>query len=89
MTVPSRHAALLRWLGRTLLLLPWILLVLGGLYAALRFLPDVPVRYSDPVEHFKYGSTGGERESGFPTGSGRPCRRSVPNICPAATPRSA
>lgn len=66
MTVPSRHAALLHWLGRIFLLLPWILLVLGGLYAALRFLPDVPVRYSDPVEHFKYGSTGGERESGFP-----------------------
>ena len=66
MTDPSRHPALLRWSGRALLLLPWILLVLGGLYAAVRFLPDVAVQYSDPVEHFKYGSTGGERESGFP-----------------------
>lgn len=31
-----------------------------------RFLVDEPVRYDDPVEHFKYGSTGGERNLGFP-----------------------
>src|SRR5258708_19924735 len=27
---------------------------------------DTPTDYADVVEHFKYGSTGGERESGFP-----------------------
>lgn len=41
-------------------------LVVIALYAALRFLPDRAVTYADPAEHFKYGSTGGERESGFP-----------------------
>jgi hypothetical protein len=31
-----------------------------------RFGSDRPVRYEQIEEHFKYGSTGGERESGFP-----------------------
>ncbi len=51
----------------------WILLaiVVGvpliiGLALALRFLPDRPVTYTDIEEHFKYGSTGGERNAGFP-----------------------
>ena len=33
---------------------------------AWRFLEDTPVDYADIEDHFKYGSTGGERESGFP-----------------------
>lgn len=33
---------------------------------AQRFLTDEAVTYEDPVEHFKYGSTGGERNLGFP-----------------------
>ena len=33
---------------------------------ALRFSADRPVTYADIEEHFKYGSTGGERESGLP-----------------------
>src|SRR5947208_2390694 len=37
-----------------------------GLYLLGRFYRDDPVTYSDPIEHFKYGSTGGERASGFP-----------------------
>lgn len=37
-----------------------------AVYAAARFLPDRAVVYDDPEEHFKYGSTGGEHESGFP-----------------------
>jgi hypothetical protein len=37
-----------------------------GVYVAIRFLPDRPVRYADIREHFKYGSTGGERTSGLP-----------------------
>ena len=33
---------------------------------ALRFLPDRPVTYANIEDHFKYGSTGGERNAGFP-----------------------
>jgi len=51
----------------------WVLLaiaagipLLAGLYAAMRFLPDRPVTYSNVEDHFKYGSTGGERNAGFP-----------------------
>ncbi len=46
-----------------------IVLAIGagiGLYFLGRLYRDDPVTYSDPVEHFKYGSTGGERSSGFP-----------------------
>ncbi len=44
-----------------------IILIAFAVFAAWkRFSPDVPVTYSDPVEHFKYGSTGGERNMGFP-----------------------
>lgn len=39
---------------------------LSALLLAFRFSADTPVTYADPEEHFKYGSTGGERESGFP-----------------------
>ena len=57
-----------KWLVRlaVLLAIPGIVTVAFGLYLAVRFLPDEPVVYPDAVEHFKYGSTGGERESGFP-----------------------
>jgi len=51
----------------------WLALVvlLAGLAAVVawayaRFGVDRPVVYDDPQEHFKYGSTGGEREAGFP-----------------------
>src|SRR5260370_1040953 len=51
----------------------WILLaiVVGvplviAILLAMRFLPDRPVTYADIEEHFKYGSTGGERNAGFP-----------------------
>ncbi|AWI79921.1 hypothetical protein CEW87_11420 [Parazoarcus communis] len=67
----------LRWLWRLLLWLPWILIGAGALYAALRFLPDRAVTYDDPVAHFKYGSTGGERESGFPYW----IWRALPQVC--------
>jgi mono/diheme cytochrome c family protein len=56
------------WRGRFIALVIAVLVVplfvVGYLFA--RFGGDVPVDYSDPVEHFKYGSTGGEHESGFP-----------------------
>jgi hypothetical protein len=47
----------------TLLLVAFAVL---ALYLYNRFATDVPVTYDDVEEHFKYGSTGGERVSGFP-----------------------
>lgn len=44
----------------------FILIALVLLFTTLRFCRDAPVVYSDPVEHFKYGSTGGDRVMGFP-----------------------
>ncbi len=43
-----------------------LLALLLVVYFAWRFNRDAPVTYDDPVEHFKYGSTGGERASGIP-----------------------
>jgi len=54
------------------------LLALGVLGAAIRFLPDRPVTYDDPVDHFKYGSTGGERNMGFPYW----LFQVLPEVCP-------
>ena len=68
---PIEHApsyATSRWRRRFLILVG--VLVLAPLlllaYAWARFGGDVAVVYSNAEEHFKYGSTGGERESGFP-----------------------
>ncbi|MEO8661568.1 MAG: cytochrome c [Bryobacteraceae bacterium] len=41
-----------------------LLLVIAHFFR--RFTRDVAVVYSDPVEHFKYGSTGGEIQTGIP-----------------------
>jgi mono/diheme cytochrome c family protein len=58
------------------------LILLGVLGAAIRFLPDRPVTYDDPVEHFKYGSTGGERNMGFPYW----LWQVLPEVCPDLLP---
>jgi hypothetical protein len=67
---PSSLTVLLqrRW-GRIVFLLLTLVLVfvaITALLLLLRFTADRPVEYSDAGEHFKYGSTGGERESGLP-----------------------
>jgi hypothetical protein len=54
-----------RWLA-VLLALPTLFLIALALYVAHVLMEDEPVVYSKIEEHFKYGSTGGERESGFP-----------------------
>ena len=54
-----------RWLT-VLLVLPAFVLIAIAIYGAIRLADDTPVVYADIEEHFKYGSTGGERESGFP-----------------------
>jgi hypothetical protein len=40
--------------------------LLVSLILAQRFLQDEAVSYDDITAHFKYGSTGGERNLGFP-----------------------
>ena len=42
------------------------LLIIFGIYMAVRLHRDEPVTYDSPEEHFKYGSTGGERDAGIP-----------------------
>ena len=54
-----------RWL-RTACLVVLALAVLSGLYLAARLTSDRTVDYAADVDHFKHGSTGGERMSGFP-----------------------
>ena len=47
-------------------------LLVGGLYACVRLGDDEPVEYHAIEEHFKYGSTGGERGFGKQFGFGIP-----------------
>ncbi len=61
----ARAAA--RWRRRfSILVFVMVIPLALGLSIGSRFLPDRPVTYDDIEEHFKYGSTGGERASGFP-----------------------
>lgn len=61
------------WLLLLMLMIPLI----GILYAIVRFLPNTPVDYRTPEEHFKYGSTGGEQNMGFPYW----IWRALPQVC--------
>jgi len=66
---------LLRKLYRAVFLLGLavlLLLVAGGWYLAVRLRDDRPVTYDDIEEHFKHGSTGGERGYGNQFGFGIP-----------------
>jgi len=53
-------------IGLAVLIAPTVMMVILGVYLAVRFGSDTPEVYAEEEEHFKYGSTGGERESGFP-----------------------
>ena len=55
----------IKWLIGALVVLA-LIGVAAVVYLANRFGTDRPVAYADIAEHFKYGSLGGERESGFP-----------------------
>ena len=63
---PYRYGA--RWRRRFFVVIALVILVpvLVIAYAVLRFGGDTAATYASPEEHFKYGSTGGEHESGFP-----------------------
>src|SRR3546814_8070061 len=54
-----------RWLLLALAL-PTVLLIGFAVYGLWLLNRNVPVTYADPAEHFKYGSTRGEMESGLP-----------------------
>jgi hypothetical protein len=51
---------------RALFTLAVAIAIVVGVYLVWLLNEDRATDYADPVEHFKYGSTGGERESGFP-----------------------
>lgn len=57
-----RPRVICRWILGLMILATVVLVTL----AWVRFGTDRPTVYEDSVEHFKYGSTGGEREAGFP-----------------------
>ncbi|MEK7748253.1 MAG: cytochrome c [Nitrospirota bacterium] len=56
-----------------------ISLLIGAVFVALliRFTEDTPVNYVAIEDHFKYGSTGGERTAGFPY----PIWKVLPRVC--------
>src|SRR5204863_1300240 len=63
---PKQPPRVAPWQWRIVLLVVVALIALGCLYFVCRFTRDSPVAYTDIEDHFKYGSTGGERESGIP-----------------------
>ena len=65
MTTSQPETKKRHWCRWTLVVLALVVL-LPLLNLAQRFMTDEAVTYADPVEHFKYGSTGGERNLGFP-----------------------
>jgi mono/diheme cytochrome c family protein len=79
MSLDARHSCNVYRYGLWSIVLLVLLFALG---AAIRFLPDRPVSYDDPVEHFKYGSTGGERNMGFPYW----LWQVLPEVCPEMLP---
>src|SRR5215471_11964631 len=87
-TSPSSCPSIKAWLCRLrwgLLWMPWVLVAFGALYALGRFTVDDPVTYADPESHFKYGSTGGERESGFPYWIWKVLPKMFPEYLPGKT----
>src|SRR5688572_6865834 len=73
-----------RWRARFWLLLGLLVLVTAAVlaYAAARIGIDNAVSYENPEEHFKYGSTGGEHEAGFPYW----IWQALPHVCASYLP---
>jgi hypothetical protein len=69
------------------LLIALALLALGGFYLLARFTSDAPVTYEAPADHFKYGSTGGERASGIPYVIWKVLPRLFPDLLPKGSYR--
>jgi mono/diheme cytochrome c family protein len=82
---PLPPSSTARWRRRFFILLLIVLLPLAlGIALAARFLADEPVTYAVIEDHFKYGSTGGERESGFPYW----IWQVLPKVCSEHLPRN-
>src|SRR5207244_12875359 len=73
------------WKWRIVLLVVVALVAIGFSYLTWRFTRDDPVTYTDPEEHFKYGSTGGERESGIPYWIWKVLPKMFPEYLPGKT----
>ena len=76
----DRIAALFRWLWHRrwwIVLINVLLLLALGLWAWWYFSRDEPQVFDDPVQHFKYGSTGGDRIAGIPVG----IWKGLPKLC--------
>jgi len=56
-TLFQKLVTILAWIGAVVVLVALV----AGVYLAVRLSDDEPVAYADAAEHFKYGSTGGER----------------------------
>jgi hypothetical protein len=82
---PDHPAKSRHWKWRVLLLVVVGLVAIGFSYLAWRFTRDDPVTYADPEEHFKYGSTGGERESGIPYWIWKVLPKMFPEYLPGKT----
>src|SRR5688500_1888617 len=52
--------------GRRVLAAAVLALLIFGIYMAVRLNRDEPVTYAAAEDHFRYGSTGGERDAGVP-----------------------
>jgi hypothetical protein len=55
-----------RRICKALAVLVFVIVVIAAIYAAVRFIPDRAVTYDTMADHFKYGSTGGDRVTGIP-----------------------
>jgi len=58
----------LTWIGGTTI----AVIVIAAAYGVMRLRDNVPVTYADDVDHFRYGSTGGEQGWGRQLGFGVP-----------------
>ena len=82
---PDQSAKNRRQTWRIVLLVVVVLVAIGFSDLAWRFSRDDPVTYADPEEHFKYGSTGGERESGIPYWIWKVLPKMFPEYLPGKT----
>jgi hypothetical protein len=82
---PEKSPKIAPWEWRVALLVVIALAAAGTLYFILRFNRDEPVTYASPEEHFKYGSTGGERESGIPYWIWKVLPKMFPEYLPGKT----
>jgi hypothetical protein len=82
---PEQPARMPSWKWRIVLLVAVALIAIVCLLFVARFTRDDPVTYADAEEHFKYGSTGGERESGIPYWIWKVLPKMFPEYLPGKT----